>query len=164
MPEQPIQAYVYNRLMEKNMKKMTLLLLAGLAFGSQALYAAEKGDSKQIAAGKSDSKQSFWDKLRIKIETMTPQKKTSVTTATGGVRGAPVSSEDIYWKDEATGQTVAAEELEAFKKAVKLASSDGKAQAQAAFAEFVKKYPGSPLRKDADQALALLGNGNASAK
>lgn len=148
------------------MKKITVLLLLGLALGSQLLYAAEKGaskqnaakkdDSKQSAAGKSDSKESFWHQLRIKIESMTPQKKTSVTTATGGVRGAPGSTEDIYWKNEATGQTIVSEELEAFKKAMRLADSDDKAQAHAAFAEFIKKYPESSLRKDADQALALL--------
>ncbi|HEU0189179.1 MAG TPA: hypothetical protein VFQ97_04205 [Gallionella sp.] len=146
------------------MKKITMLFLLGLALGSQLLYAAEKGDSRQNAAKKDDNKQSFWQKLRIKIESMTPQKKTSVTTATGGVRGAPGSTEDIYWKNEATGQTIAAEELEAFKKAMKLADSDDKAQAHAAFAEFIKKYPGSSLRKDADQALALLGNGSSPAK
>lgn len=140
------------------MKNFTMLFLLALAVGSQALYAAEK----------SGGPQTFWDKLRIKIEAMTPQKKASVTTATGGVRGAPASAEDIYWKDEATGQTVVAEELEAFKKAVKLAesNSNGKAQAQAqaAFGEFIKKYPGSSLRKDADQALVLLGNGKAPAR
>ena len=136
------------------MKKFTMLLLLGLALGSQALYAAEKGDSTK----------SFWEKLRIKIESMTPQKKTTVTTATGGVRGAPVSTEDIYWKNEATGQTIVAEELEAFKKAMELTGLDDKAQAQAAFAEFIKKYPGSPLRKDADQALAQIGKASAPAK
>lgn len=131
------------------MKKITMLLLLGLAIGSQALYAAEKNGTM-----------SFWDKLRVKIEALTPQKKTSVTTATGGVRGAPTRADDIYWKNEATGQTVADEELEAFKKAVKLADSNGKAQAQGAFAEFIKKYPQSSLRKEAEQAVALLGNGN----
>jgi TolA-binding protein len=136
------------------MKKIAALFMLGLALGSQALYAAEKGD-----AGKS-----FWEKLRVKIEAMTPQKKMAVTTATGGVRGAPTSTEDMYWKDEATGQTVASEELEAFKKAMKLAGSTDKAQAHTAFAEFINKYPGSSLRKDADQALALLGNKSASAK
>lgn len=146
------------------MKKITVLFLLGLALCSQALYASEKDAGKQNAAKKDDSKQSFWQKLRIKIESMTPQKKTSVTTATGGVRGAPVSTEEMYWKNEATGQMIAAEELETFKNAMKLADSDDKAQAHAAFAEFIKKYPGSSLRKDADQALALLGNGSAPAK
>ena len=131
-----------------------MLFLLGLAIGSQALYAAEK----------SDSAQSFWEKLRVKIETMTPQKKTAVTTATGGVRGAPVSTGDMYWKNEATGQILSSDELEAFKKAMKLADSDDKAQAKAAFGEFIKKFPESSLRKDADQALALLGNGSAPAK
>lgn len=133
------------------MKKITMLFLLGLVLGSQALYAAEK----------SGSSQTFWEKLRAKIEAMTPQKKTVVTTATGGVRGAPSSTEDIYWKNEATGQTIAAEELDAFKKAMKLADSEGKAQAQAAFSEFIKRYPQSSLRKDADQALAMLSSASA---
>jgi len=135
-------------LKEKAMKKITMLFLLGLALGSQALYAAEKDVSKL----------SFWEKLRVKIESMTPQKKTNVTTATGGVRGAQVSTEDMYWKNEATGQAIASDELEAFKKAIQLANLDNKAQAQAAFSEFIKKYPGSSLRKDADQALAMLAN------
>jgi TolA-binding protein len=136
------------------MKKITMLLLLGLALGSQALYAAEK----------SGSSQSFWDKLRVKIESMTPQKKTSVTTASGGVRGAPAATEDIYWKNEATGQTIVSDELEAFKKAMELADSDDKAPARAAFSEFIRKYPESSLRKDADQALALLAKAGVPAK
>lgn len=136
------------------MKKFTMLFLLGLALGSQALYAGEKGGSAQ----------SFWEKLRIKIESMTPQKKTSVTTASGGVRGTPGSTEDIYWKNEATGQTIVSDELEEFKMAMQLADLDNKAQAQAAFSEFIRKYPGSSLRKDADQALALLGNASTPAK
>ena len=136
------------------MKKFAMLFLLGFAIASQALGAAEKGDSTK----------NFWEKLRAKIESMTPQKKTAVTTATGGVRGAPVSTEDVYWKNEATGQTIGAEELKAFKKAMSLADSNDKAQAHAAFAEFVKKYPGSSLRKDADQALAMLGNGSKPAR
>lgn len=136
------------------MKKIAMLFLLGLALGSQSLYAADKNDSKK----------SFWEKLRVKIEAMTPQKKTNVTTATGGVRGAPVSAADIYWKNEATGQTLAADELDAFKNAMKLADSDDKTQAKAAFGDFIKKYPESSLRKDADQALALLANGSAPVK
>lgn len=136
------------------MKKITMLMLLGLVLGSQALYAAEKADSSK----------SFWEKLRAKVESMTPQKRVTVTTATGGVRGAAGSTEDMYWKDEATGQIVADEELEAFKNAMELTGLDDKAKAQTAFADFVKKYPGSPLRKEADQALAQLGKASAPAK
>ena len=136
------------------MKKLTMLFLLGLVLGSQALYAAEKGDSSK----------SFWEKLRTKIEAMAPQKKMTVTTAAGGVRGAPVSTNDMYWKNEATGQTIPDEELAEFKKAMTLAGSDDKTQAQAAFSDFIKKYPESSLRKDADQALALLSKANVPAK
>lgn len=136
------------------MKKITMLVLLGLALGSQVLYAAEKADSSK----------SFWEKLRAKVEAMTPQKRVTVTTATGGVRGAATATEDLYWKDEATGQTIADEELEAFKSAMELTGLDDKTKAQAAFAEFVKKYPGSLLRKEADQALAQIGKVDAPAK
>lgn len=136
------------------MKKLSTLFLLVCALGAQALYAAEKGDTSL----------SFWEKLRAKIESMTPQKTTTVTTAAGGVRGAPAAANDMYWKNDATGQTIAAEELDEFKKAMKLADSDDKAQAQAAFSGFIKKYPASSLRKDADQALALLAKANTPAK
>jgi len=49
-----------------------------------------------------------------------------------------------------------ADELEAFKSAMALAAGGEQAKAQSAFAEFVTKNPDSPLRKDADQALAQL--------
>lgn len=136
------------------MKRLFMLLLLGLALFSQALHAGEKNNSSL----------SFWDKLRSKIESMTPQNKLSVTTATGGVRGAHVASEDMYWKNDASAQTIGSDELEVFAKAMKLAGSDDKAQAQAAFSEFIKKYPESVLRKDADQALAMLQSANAPAK
>lgn len=136
------------------MKKLLTLLLFGLTLGTQTLYAADK----------SDKAQGFWESLRAKIESFTPQKKSTVTTATGGIRGAPVASEDVYWKNEASAETIAAEELEAFTKAMKLTDAEDKKQAQNAFSEFIKKYPESPLRKDADQALAMLQNANAPAR
>lgn len=127
------------------MKKLTMLLLIGSMLGSQALYAEEK----------SGSAQSFWDMIRSKLEMLTPQKRVTATNATGGVRGAAVASEDVYWKDEATGQTIDADELDAFKKGIKLIETGDKGQARTAFADFIKKYPDSSLRKDADQALAF---------
>lgn len=136
------------------MKKLLMLLLLGLALGTQTLHAGEKGDKTP----------GFWERLRAKIESLTPQKKSTVTTATGGIRGAPVASEDIYWKDEATAESIAADELDAFTRAMKLSDGEDKAQAQTAFAEFIKKYPDSALRKDADQALVMLQNAGAPAR
>jgi TolA-binding protein len=129
---------------EKVMKRLIMLLLMGLAFGSQVLY-----------AGGQDDTSSFWAKLRSKLESLTPQNRVTATSATGGVRGAPMASEDMYWKGDASARTVDAVELEAFKKAVALIDLGDKKQAQTAFSEFIKKYPNSSLRKDADQALAL---------
>jgi TolA-binding protein len=122
------------------------LLLVCMALGTQTLY----------AEGKSDGSLSFWEKLRAKIEQMAPQKKVTATTAVGGVRGAKMAVDDVYWKGEKIPQNVDADELEAFKKAIALAAAGDLANAQAAFAEFVTKNPDSPLRKDADQALAQL--------
>jgi TolA-binding protein len=129
------------------MKKLIVsLLLLSMALGSQTLH----------AEGKSDDSLGFWEKLRVKIEQMAPQKKVSATTAVGGVRGAKVAADDVYWKGEKTAAVVDADELEAFKSAMALAAGGEQAKAQAAFSEFVTKNPDSPLRKDADLALAQL--------
>ena len=124
---------------------MLILILIGLVCDSQILYADEPGGTT-----------SFWENLRNKLESFTPREKTtSTTTATAGVRGAPMASDDMYWKGEASSQTIDSDELEEFKKAIALVDSGDKKQAQNAFSEFIKKYPDSPLRKDADQALEL---------
>ncbi|MDH4215531.1 MAG: hypothetical protein OEV23_01335 [Gallionella sp.] len=136
------------------MKRLIVLLIIGMGFFIQPLYAEEK---------KSDTS-SFWDRLRSKVESLTPQKKLGATTATGGVRGAAVATDDMYWKNDASAQTIASDEVEAFAKAVKLAEANDKAQAQAAFSEFVKKYPASSLRKEAYEAMVLLQNTIAPAK
>jgi TolA-binding protein len=124
------------------MKRLLLLILMGLAFNPLILHAGDQGDTM-----------SFWERLRSKLESFTPQKKVTATNATGGVRGAAMESEDVYWKNDASAQTIDSDELEAFKKAMALIDSGNKKQAQAAFSEFIKKYPDSTLRKDADQAL-----------
>lgn len=122
------------------------MMLAAMAVGSQMLYAAEKNDASL----------GFWEKLRAKIEQMAPQKKVSATTAVGGVRGAKMAADDVYWKGEKAPQTVDADELESFKVAMALAAAGDLVKAQAAFSDFVAKNPESPLRKEADQALAQL--------
>jgi len=92
----------------------------------------------------------------MKIEQMTPQKKLGSTTAVGGVRGAAVEATDVYWKGEAKPQSIDADELGAFQKAMALVEAEQKDQAKAAFAEFSKTYPNSPLKADADQVMARL--------
>ena len=127
-------------------KSFALLLTLSLVLGSHAIAAADSGDSKL----------SFWEKLRKKIEMLAPQKKVSATTAVGGVRGAQVSADDTYWKGEKADQTINAEEFTDFKNAMALAEAGDLKLAQTAFTEFIKKSPDSPLRKDADLALIQL--------
>jgi len=127
-------------------KLIAPLLLLCMAVSSQTLH----------AEGGSEGSLSFWDKLRAKIEQMAPQKKVTATTAVGGVRGAKMATDDVYWKGEKVVQSVDAEELDAFKNAMSLATAGEHAKAQAAFTEFVTKNPDSPLRNEAEQALAQL--------
>lgn len=108
------------------------------------------------AENKADSSLSFWEKLRSKIEQMAPQKKITATTAVGGVRGAKMATDDVYWKGEKVAQGVDADELEAFQKAMTLATAGETAKSKSAFDDFIAKNPESPLRKDAEQALAQL--------
>lgn len=124
--------------------KKVLIMLLGLSFFSPMLYAADDGSP------------GFWEMLRMKIEQLTPQNDLSTTTAVGGVRGAPVKDNDLYWKGEAKPASIKADELAAFRKAMALVKAGKKAEAKDAFSDFAKKYPKSPLRKDADQAIAQL--------
>lgn len=125
------------------MKRLSALILS-LSLFSPLLHAADK------------SEPGFWEMLRMKIEQLTPQKKLSTTKAVGGVRGGPADDNDLYWKGEAKAPAVDADELSAFRTAMSLVDSGKKAEAQMAFSDFTKKYPDSPLRKDADQALAQI--------
>ena len=125
------------------------LLLLCLTVASQALH----------AEGKAASSPGFWESLRARLEQMAPQKRVTATTAVGGVRGAKMATEDVYWKGEKVAQTVDADELDSFQNAMKLAAAGELEKAQAAFAEFVAKNPDSPLRQDAEQALAQLQAG-----
>jgi TolA-binding protein len=128
------------------MKKIIVLFVAASVFFPATMFAADNGKPSP----------SLWENLRKKIETFTPQKKIGASNAVGGVRGAPGDANDIYWKSEAGKESIDEAELLAFKKATDLAAAGEGKQASAAFSEFIKNYPDSPLRKDADQALLAL--------
>ena len=133
---------------EPFMKKIfAFIFIAVCACCSASIYADDNNAGGTM---------SFWESLRKKIESFTPQKKIASTNAVGGVRGALSDASDIYWKGEATHEVIDADEMAAFKKAMDLGVSGDKTQAQTAFSEFIKAYPQSTLRKDADQALTAL--------
>lgn len=100
---------------------------------------------------------SLWESLRKKVEAMTPKKKLSTTTAAGGVRGSLADADDVYWMGES--KPVYEDELAAFKRAIALADMNDKSGAQAAFADFIKQSPDSPLRGEAEAALKQLKSG-----
>ncbi len=126
------------------MKKLIALLVLLGAVCAAPAYSAD--DNQGL---------SFWERLRRKIEMLTPKKKIATTTAVGGVRGAQADAEDVYWKGEAHPQ-IDADELADFKKAVSLVDTGDMPGAQAGFADFLKKHPDSRLRPDAEMALAQL--------
>lgn len=127
------------------MKKLTaLFVLLSVMLAAPAYSADDKPDG------------SLWERLRKKIELLTPKKKISATTAVGGVRGSLADADDVYWKGEANNQSIDADELAAFKKAMALVDSGDVAGAQAAFNDFLSKHPDSRLREDAESALAML--------
>ncbi|MFH2134206.1 MAG: hypothetical protein ABII81_03385 [Pseudomonadota bacterium] len=109
-----------------------------------------------IQVSAADQELSLWERLRKKIELLTPKKKLSTTTAAGGVRGTLADADDVYWKGEAEQVAIDEDELTAFSKAVELVDTGKMDDAKAAFAGFVQKYPDSSLRPDAEAALAQL--------
>lgn len=129
-----------------------LCLGAGFAGAQSPAPAASTPATAPAGGGMSG----FMEKLRMKVEQLTPQKQVSTTTAVGGVRGSAVAAADVYWKGEAKPQTIDAAELEAFQKGVALVESDQKAQALAVFTEFSKTYPESLLKADAEEIMRHL--------
>lgn len=133
------------------MKKIitVLTLMLGMSLCVQPLYAEEATKPKEEAT-------SLWDSLRKKIETFTPKKKLVATTAVGGVRGALVESDDLYWKGELAKKEINTKELEDFANALTLYESGNSEGAKNAFGKFISDYPESKLVADANQALELL--------
>lgn len=119
------------------------LVVVGLALAG-AGYAAD------------ENKASAFDGFRKKIEQLTPKKKLATTTAVGGVRGALADADELYWKGETPEQVIDATELAAFEEALTLAEAGDKAQAEKGLNDFMRNYPQSQLKADAEQALALL--------
>lgn len=106
------------------------------------------------------TKKSFWDGLRSKIEKVTPTKKTSVTTAVGGVRGAKnEDGSELYWKGKEDVLAVSEDELTAFNNAMKTAIDGDNTRAAELFESFVAQYPMSELRQDSLHALENLKAG-----
>lgn len=115
--------------------------------------------SAPLAAEK-DQEDSFWDKLRNKVETLAPKKKTEVTTAVGGVRGAKDMTQALYWKGEESEVEVQEVELKQFNLALEQALEGNVQGSLKGFEDFLAQYPDSPLREDAENAVRELKSQN----
>ena len=111
------------------MKKVFMLLIV-LAFSASMLNAEEKAAPEM----------SLWEKIRARIEKVTPQKKPAVTTAVGGVRGAKSDGgKDLYWKGEEISPSVSEQELDNFKEALTMAEAGDLDQARELFEKLVSQ-------------------------
>ena len=125
------------------MKKVFMLLIV-LVFSASMLQAEEQAAQEM----------SIWEKIRARIEKVTPQKKPSVTTAVGGVRGAKSDGgKDLYWKGEEVPASVGEQELAKFEEALTIAEAGDLDQARQLFEKFVTDHPDSVLKEDALFAL-----------
>ncbi len=96
------------------------------------------------------------DTLRKKIEMLMPKKKLQTTTAVGGVRGSKADANELYWKGEKGEEGIDADELAAFDEALALAEAGEMVAAEKELSSFIKSYPYSQLREDAEQALVYV--------
>ena len=125
--------------------KNILLICAILVFSVTAVNAEEQAREDVP----------FWVKIRLKIEQITPQKKPTVTTAVGGVRGAKRGAgKELYWKGEAVNPVVIGEqELARFDEALQKVEAGETEAARQLFEGFVVEFPASELKTDALLAL-----------
>ena len=113
-----------------------------------------------ISYAEEKDQEGFWSKIKSKIETITPKKKTTVTTAVGGVRGAQDDSAKVlYWKGKEIDEEVETDELDKFKNALEYAIEGNTEESLKHFDDFLAKYPKSPLREDAVKAVEKLRAG-----
>lgn len=125
--------------------KRLLISCMVIVFAASAPFAAGKG--KEVG---------FWDKLKNKVETLTPRKTTETTTAVGGVRGAKDMTQALHWKGEETEIKVQEVELKKFNLALEQALEGNVQESLKRFEDFLAQYPESPLYEDAEKAIREL--------
>lgn len=131
--------------------KKEMVVFCGMMLAASVVQGAEKDG--------------FWDKMQNRLEKVTPAKKTSTTTAVGGVRGAKNDdAADIYWKGKDKPVEAPEEELQKFNAGVEAKLKGDNELALKQFDEFIATYPNSSLRLDSMQAAERIRNEIAAAK
>lgn len=129
----------------------SMVVFCGMMLAASVVHGAEKDG--------------FWDKMQNRLEKVTPAKKTTATTAVGGVRGAKNDdAADIYWKGKDKPVEAPEEELQKFNSGVEAKLRGESELALRQFEEFIALYPNSSLRLDSMQAAERIRNEIAAAK
>ncbi len=110
-----------------------------------------------VARAGVDDKDGFWGGLQAKLQKLAPTRKSTAVTAVGGVRGAKNGEvADLYWKGEEKRIVVGEDELEKFNLALESKGKGDNALARKHFEEFLRDFPKSSLRAEAQQAVERL--------
>jgi TolA-binding protein len=149
------------------------LLLAFLLFVPAALAAElPKADAPRIEVLKAEERsglQSLLDEMWSRLRQYGPKlsvKESEKTTVVAGVRGAESTASTLtpYWKGDKTRDPVFVAEVNAFNAAQTLAEHADYPAASTAFEKFLKDYPASTLKPNAEFGLALAVSGSDRAK
>ena len=148
------------------------LLLASLLFVPAAL-AADKAtrETPRVEIQKAEERsglQNVLDEMWSRLRQYGPKlsmKETGTSTVVAGVRGAESTASTLtpYWKGDKTKDPAYVAEVNAFNAAQALAERGNYPAAGAAFEKFLKDYPASSLKPNAEfgQALAVSGTDRA---
>ena len=145
------------------------LLLASLLFVPAAL-AADKAtrETPRVEIQKAEERsglQNVLDEMWSRLRQYGPKlsaREVEKTTIVAGVRGAESTASSLtpYWKGDKTKDPAYVAEVNAFNGAQALAERGDYPAAGAAFEKFLKDYPASSLKPNAEfgQALAVSGS------
>ena len=100
---------------------------------------------------------SVWDRIKYKLSRIAPKKEVVHTTASSGVRGYILETDDLYWKGEEIVE-MESQELLAFNKAMRKASVGDVSGALISFNSFIEHYPTNPLVDLVDDAKEAISN------
>jgi TolA-binding protein len=153
------------------------LLLASLLFIPAALAAeSPKADAPRTTtrvevqkAEERSSLQGLLDEMWSRLRQYGPKlsvKETEKTTVVAGVRGAESTASTLtpYWKGDKTRDPAYVAEVSAFNDAQALAERADYPAAATAFEKFLKDYPASSLKPNAEFGLALAVSGTDKVK
>ena len=144
------------------------LLLASLLL-VPAVLAADKTtrETPRVEIQKAEERsglQNMLDEMWSRLRQYGPKlsaREAEKTTIVAGVRGAESTASTLtpYWKGDKTRDPAYVAEVNAFNSAQALAERDDYPAAAAAFEKFLKDYPASTLKPNAEFGLALAVSG-----